>query len=323
LQLVPVRPKGEQVREQILSETTDGSRKGFGIPAPGYRLPQDTAVGVVRLQVSELDRSLDYYGHVLGLRPRVRTADTAALVPGDDTRPLVELHAKPGTRPAPRGGALGLFHFAILLPDRPSLSSFVAHLRDLRVYAGMSDHAVSEAVYLTDPDGLGIEVYADRPRSAWQVEKDRQLVMTTIPLDVRSLAKAAAEREWTGMPRGTVMGHVHLHVGDLRAAEHFYHSALGFDKVVWSYPGALFFSAGGYHHHVATNTWSSGAPATEHHARLLSWDLVLPREQDVADAARSLDGAGYAVRHEPGVLTTADPWGTRLHVRAVTPISFL
>jgi catechol 2,3-dioxygenase len=313
----------EDVREEILPEVADVAPKAFGISAPEYRLPADTHLGVVRLQVADLERSLDYYGQVLGLHAATRTADSAALAPRDDTRVLVELHARAGARSVPRGGALGLFHFAILLPDRSSLGSFIAHLRDLRVYAGMSDHAVSEAVYLTDPDGLGIEVYADRPRASWGVDHERQLEMTTMPLDVRSLLKVAGDRVWTGMPHGTVVGHVHLHVGDLGGAERFYHAALGFDKVVWSYPGALFFSAGGYHHHLGTNTWSAGARASEEQARLLSWDLVLPRAEDVDAAARSLSAAGYPVEHEPGALTASDPWGTQLHVRAVTPISFL
>ena len=117
--------------------------------------------------------------------------------------------------------------------------------------------------------------------------------MTTDRLDIRSLLAAAGERSWTGMPSGTTMGHVHLHVGDLERAEAFYHRALGFDKMVWSYPGALFLSAGGYHHHLGNNTWSSGPPASPGDARLLQWTIVLPAATDIADAARSLQAAGH------------------------------
>ena len=152
---------------------------------------------------------------------------------------------------------------------------FAAHLLRLGLRPGMADHAVSEALYLSDPDGLGIEVYADRPRASWTYRGD-ELVMTTEPLDIAGLMAANQGGEWGGAPEGTSMGHVHLHVGDLARAEAFYHSALGFDKRVWSYPGALFLSAGGYHHHVGTNIWSSGPSARADEARLLEWELVVP-----------------------------------------------
>ena len=282
-------------------------------PPGHHRLPDATHPGVVRLQVSDLERSLDYYRDVLGMRT-LDARHPATLAAHGDDRPLLELHERPGARPVPRGGALGLFHFAILLPDRAWLARFVTHLRELRVYAGMSDHAVSEAVYLTDPDGLGIEVYADRPRTTWQSDAEGQLFMTTIPLDVRSLLKAAGDEPWTGMPAGTVMGHIHLHVGSLEEADAFYHAALGLDRTVWNYPGALFLSAGGYHHHLGTNTWSSGPPAADDEARLLSWDLVVPRAEDVDAAAGSLTARGYLVDRDGTVAVAADPWGTRLRI---------
>jgi catechol 2,3-dioxygenase len=138
--------------------------------------------------------------------------------------------------------------------------------------------------------------------------------MTTDRLDIRSLLAAGGERAWTGMPSGTTMGHVHLHVGDLDGAEAFYHRALGFDKVVWSYPGALFLSAGGYHHHLGNNTWSSGPSASDGDARLLEWTIVLPDASDVADVARSLRAAGYEAQEAEGEVVAADPWGTGLRL---------
>ena len=288
----------------------------YGIRPAGYRLPDRTHVGTVRLQVADLERSRDYYQQVLGLRVLSRVPRHAALGAAGDTRSLVELFEQPGVQPVPRGGLLGLYHFAVLLPDRAALGRFVAHLSALGVHAGSADHAVSEAIYLTDPDGLGIEVYSDRPRASWRSDSTRQLFMTTAALDVRGLVAAAGGEAWTGMPPGTTMGHVHLHVGDLGAAEAFYHRALGFDKVVWTYPGALFLSAGGYHHHLGTNTWSAGPPAGDRYARLLSWDLVVPRRIDAETAARSLADAGHTPAATQDAFTVADGWGTLLRIVA-------
>jgi catechol 2,3-dioxygenase len=285
----------------------------YGIRPPGYRLPDAAHPGQVRLQVSHLARSIEYYEDVLGLTVVSSDAESAALAAAGEDRPLIRLHERKGARPVPRRGALGLYHYAILLPDRIALGQFLAHLARLDIRAGSADHAVSEAVYLSDPDGLGIEVYADRPRSVWRVDRN-QLHMTTEPLDVRSLVAIAGERPWSGLPAGTVMGHVHLHVGDLDEAGAFYHRALGFDKTVWNYPGALFMSAGGYHHHLGTNTWSPGAPAADGEARLLSWDLVLPTREDVADAGLSLIDGGYTVEDDEAGASVRDPWGTRLRI---------
>jgi catechol 2,3-dioxygenase len=277
-------------------------------------LPDETGVGVVRLQVGELDRSLEYYTRVLGFSVMTRDEQRAALSPHGETRALVQLEEKRGVQPVPRGGLLGLYHFAILVPDRAALGRFVAHLARLGMHAGSADHAVSEAIYLSDPDGLGIEVYADRPRTAWRSDSTRQLFMTTAPLDVSGVVAAAAGVPWTGMPPGTTIGHVHLHVGDLGAAEAFYHRGLGFDKIVWNFPGALFLSAGGYHHHLGANTWSAGPPADDRHARLLSWDLVVPSRVDAEAAAESLATAGHVPTIEAEAWAVGDPWGTPLRI---------
>lgn len=292
----------------------------YGIEPPGYRLPDATRLGRVRLQVADLARSLPYYERVLGLRLISRDtpggAGSVSLGAEGGSDVIVELHERPGATPVPHNGRLGLYHFAILLPDRAALGSFVAHLAAIGVRAGMSDHLVSEAVYLTDPDGLGIEVYADRPRSEWRHE-GRQLLMTTEPLDVDSVIAAGAQAAWTGMPAGTRLGHVHLFVSDLAAGERFYHAGLGFDKVVWSYPGALFLSAGGYHHHLGTNTWARHAsPSTDRDARLLDWEIVLPAAADVVAAAASMTGAGAAAEWDEAGAAVRDPWGTRVRLIA-------
>ena len=296
-----------------MSNKTDAPSLPYGVAPPEFRLPDTTHVGAVHLQVSDLQQSLAYYQQVLGLHAYNATTDGAWLGAHGDERPLVTLHTRSGVRQA-RRGSFGLFHFAILLPERAALGRFAAHVSALGVPVAMADHLVSEALYLTDPDGLGIEVYADRPRSAWQYH-DRELAMTTDALDIPSVIAAGGGKKWDGAPPGTTMGHVHLHVGTLEGADAFYHRALGFDKTVWSYPGALFLSAGGYHHHLGTNIWSPGPAPSADRARLLEWDLLVPSTDDVADVKRSLQGAAYTVEETGDGVTAADPWGTRLRIK--------
>ena len=299
---------------ETTGRSTDADSASVGIAAPRYRLPAATRLGHVRLQVADLERSLAYYERVLGFRVLSRRGDDVTLGAFGDDTPLVELHERRGAASAPLQGRLGLYHFAILLPDRAALGRFVAHLGGIGARAGASDHLVSEAIYLRDPDGLGIEVYADRPRESWRTV-DRQIQMDTAPLDLDAVVQAAGGVSWSGMPTGTRVGHVHLHVGDLEQAADFYHAALGLDKVVWSYPSALFLSAGGYHHHLGVNTWAgAGAPRPgENDARLLEWRLETPSAED---AVASLAAAGYPARPTDDGWVVTDPWGTDLRVIA-------
>ena len=292
---------------------TETKPRAFGVAPPSFRLPDATALGPVHLLVSDLERSLEYYQRVLGFRAEHRGDDRVVLTAHGDPQPLVTLRTRPGVTRA-RRGAFGLYHFAILLPDRPALGRFAAHLAAQNIRVGMADHLVSEALYLSDPDELGIEVYADRPRETWEY-RDRELAMTTDPLDINDVFAAGRGTPWNGLPKDTTIGHVHLHVGDLRGAEAFYHRALGFDKTVWSYPGALFLSAGGYHHHLGTNVWSPGPVPSNDQARLLEWELALPSSDDVVRAVRSVRDAGYAVDDAEDDVRLTDPWGTavRLH----------
>ena len=289
--------------------------RAYGVVPSGFRLPEATHVGAVRLQVADLPRSLDYYQQVLGFSVLDRSSDAATLGAQGSERPLVRLHEKSGVRPVPRGGAFGLYHFAVLLPDRAALGRFAAHLSRLNIRAGTADHVVSESFYLTDPDGLGIEVYADRPRAMWPL-RGREISMAVDPLDVAGLIAAAGPVAWDSAPAGTTIGHMHLHVGDLERSEAFYHSALGFDKMMWSFPGALFLAAGGYHHHLGTNTWSAGPSAKDDHARLLEWDLAVPDIDAAAAVAASVTRAGYRVDRADAGWTVSDPWGTRLQIVA-------
>lgn len=299
-----------------MSSYTSRSLPPYGIPAPGFRLPDETHIGRVRLQVADLERSIGYYTQLLGLRVGERTDTAVVLHPQGEERPLVELREQRGIAPAPRRGAFGLYHFAILLPDRGALGQFVTHLVQLWIRFGAADHLVSEALYLTDPDGLGIEVYSDRPRETWQTN-GRELAMATETLDLGSLVDEAGDTMWTGAPAGTTIGHMHLHVGDLERSDAFYHRALGFDKTVWGYPGASFLSAGGYHHHLGTNTWSPGPSAREDQARLVEWELRLPSREAADAAAASLRQAGHEPEPVDSGWVAADPWGSRLRLSGV------
>lgn len=278
------------------------------------RLPEQAHIGTVHVQISDLERSVEYYQGVLGLDVLERGAGLASLgVKG--AAPLAYLIEKAGAQPVPRRGRFGLYHFAILLPDRIALGRFAAHLLRRGLRPGMADHGVSEALYLNDPDGLGIEVYADRPPASWTY-RGEELLMTTEPLDLAGLLNAGEGADWGGAPEGTAIGHVHLHVGDLAGADAFYHHALGFDKTVSSYPGALFFSAGGYHHHLGTNIWSPGPSARDDEAKLLEWQLMVPERRQITDVAQRLRAGGYVAEDAPGGVRTSDPWGTQVYVRS-------
>lgn len=279
----------------------------------GSRLPEEAHAGAVHLQVSDLHRSLDYYQRVLGLHVLERGADRASLgVVG--AVPLVHVVERKGVSPVPARGRFGLYHFAVLLPERVALGRCAAHLFRLGLRPGMADHAVSEALYLHDPDGLGIEIYVDRPRSAWTY-RNGEVVMTTDPLDIADLLAVGQDGAWTGAPEGTTIGHVHLHVGELSSAERFYRRALGFDIAVSSYPGALFFSAGGYHHHLATNVWSPGPSANDSEAKLLEWELVVPERRHADAVAERLRAGGHGVDETPDGLRASDAWGIQVLVK--------
>ncbi|MEO5510919.1 MAG: VOC family protein [Longimicrobiales bacterium] len=290
----------------------------FTVSPPGHRLPDAATLGSVRLQISDLNRSIAFYETVLGLRVLERSAHTALLGAQGDSEPLVALHELTGAAAVPRGGRLGLFHFALLLPDRASLGSFLAHVSEMGLHVGAADHLVSEALYLSDPDGLGIEVYADRPRESWRMD-GATLAMGTDPLDMDSLLAAAHDTPWQGAPSGTRIGHVHLRVSDLAQAERFFHNGVGFDRIVLGYPGALFMSAGGYHHHLGTNTWAARAPAAvESDARLLEWTLIVPSSDDVTAVGKSIGDAGFETANSGADVTASDPWGTGLRVTSAT-----
>jgi catechol 2,3-dioxygenase len=252
-------------------------------------------MGAVHLSVAELRRSLEYYRGSIGLEVLSQDADEASL--GVGGRELLHLVEEPGARPA--DGYSGLFHFALLVPERVDLAQWLAHAGRERVQlTGASDHFVSEALYLRDPDHHGIEIYADRPRDVWEGRVDR---MGTLPLDLEDLLRTLPDPQaatFEGLPAGTTIGHVHLRVAGVEETVRFYRDALGFDLMVQLGPQAAFLSAGGYHHHLGANTWESrGAEqAPEGTARLLSFTIVLPDEAAVAAVAAR---AGGTELHDP------------------------
>jgi catechol 2,3-dioxygenase len=278
-------------------------------------LPENLRLGPVRLEIADLARSVSYYTKVIGLRVLQQSATRATLGAHGEEAPLVELNEVPGAKEHPYNRRLGLYHFAILLPTRGDLARFVSHLSHINAYAGQADHFVSEAFYLRDPDGLGIEVYADRPRSEWPVVNGK-LEMGLDPIDMNSLLAAAEGTKWNGTPAGTVIGHVHLHVGDLDEGEKFYHRAVGLDLTA-SLPSALFLSAGGYHHHLGANTWAGTGPTPKQgDARLLEWTMMFPDISSTDAAAKSIGDAGYPVVREGSEYLVTDPWGTGFRIRA-------
>lgn len=244
-----------------------------------------TTLGPVHLTVADLDRSLDYYRGAVGLHVLARNGSRASL--GAGTRELLALSEQPGARPAV--GHTGLYHFALLLARRADLARWLAHAASDRVaLVGLSDHFVSEALYLSDPDGHGIEIYWDRPREVWEGQVAAR--MTTLPLDVNSLLGELQQTpgQFDGLPADTTMGHVHLKVASIAETVVFYRDVLGLSLMAALGSQAAFLSAGGYHHHVGANTWeSAGAqPSPPGSAALVHATIVLP---DAAERERVLE----------------------------------
>jgi catechol 2,3-dioxygenase len=270
-----------------------------------------TTMGPVALTVSDLDRTVDYWTKAIGLDVIERGADQASLGSGD--RVLVSFREVPGAQPAPR--ATGLFHVALLVPEREDLARWLARaIRDRVALAGASDHYVSEALYLRDPDHHGIEIYADRPRERWEGHVDR---MTTDPLDVEGLLgvlddPAAPDTEQ--LPGGTIVGHTHLQVASIPDTLAFYRDLLGFEEMVTFGSQATFLSAGGYHHHVGGNTWNSlgAGPPPEGAAALERATIVLPDAAERDRLVTTVANAGQEPELRADGVQVRDPSGNAL-----------
>jgi catechol 2,3-dioxygenase len=287
---------------------------GAGAPAVAA-IPEQTTVGEVHLTVADADRSAGFYESEIGLR--VRERGDGRLVLGGD-RDLLVLHEVPGATPA--HGFSGLYHFALLLPERADLARWLVHAaRDRVPLTGLSDHFVSEAIYLNDPDGHGIEIYWDRPREVWEGQVEQR--MTTLPLDTDDLLGVLDDPRsatFEGLPGATTMGHVHLRVADIDATVHFYRDLLGMALMAQLGPQAAFLSAGGYHHHLGANVWESrGRPQPPPgRATLELATIVLPDAEARDRLAAHVTAGGHEAREtETGVLLN-DPSGNPVELRA-------
>ncbi len=275
-----------------------------------FRLPDATYIAAARFRVRDMERSLAFYRDILGLKATPISENTIALAAGT-AAPIITLVENKQFVPKPPRST-GLYHVAILTPSRAALGKVLRRLVESNYQlGGASDHLVSEALYLSDPDGNGLEIYRDRPRDEWTYDAG-QLQMATEALNLRALVNDADPTPYTSIPDGTVIGHVHLHVSDLARAEAFYAAVLGLDVVVRGYPGALFFSAGGYHHHLGTNTWAGRTLPPPTAVGLDWWDLVVPGAADVV--IERVQAAGLPISiSSTGAALVADQDGN--HVR--------
>ncbi len=275
-------------------------------------LPADTSLGPVQLRVSDRARTADWYERVVGVLPLVSNEEMGTLgTRGAQT--ILMLREVPGARPMPKRGRVGLYHHALLLPSRAQLGAFLEHLKRIGEPYGASDHWFSEAIYLTDPDGLTLEIYADQPRDTW-VWRDGQVEGGIDPLDEHALLDAI-EEPWSGLPKGTIMGHVHFFTGDLAAAHRFYVEGLGFEIATQRFPGALFVSAGHYHHHVGLNVWAADQPvAGPEDVGIDFWVLRVRAAAERAAARARLEALGVPVVERGDGFEATDPWGIRVVV---------
>jgi catechol 2,3-dioxygenase len=273
-----------------------------------------TYLGPISLKVKDLDRSLTFYKEIIGFQGE-KLSEKKAYLSVDGKTPFLILE-QPDDVTAKQPRTTGLYHFAILLPNRKELGKFLLHLLQKQYpIQGASDHLVSEAIYFADPDGNGIEVYRDRPAEKWSW-KGQQVEMATVPMDAEGVLAEANDEAWMGLPIGTVLGHIHLHVSDLQESEKFYCGALGFDLVSKYGHQAYFLSSNRYHHHIGMNTWNGvGAPAPDENSVGLKWfSIVYPTLAARNNAVENLKNLGAEVSEQDGVVLTKDPSGINIQL---------
>lgn len=273
-----------------------------------------TFVGQVNLKVQNLERSLAFYEEVIGFKVLEQTGQKANLT-ADGKTILLSIEQPIDVLPK-QGRTTGLYHFALLLPERSDLAEIVQHFTEIGLRFGSSDHLVSEALYLSDPDGNGIEIYIDRAPSEWDWENG-EVAMAVDPLNFTELLAAGKQLSWNGLPADTVMGHIHLHVSELIQTEEFYTKGLGFEVVNRYGKQALFISDGKYHHHIGLNTWNGENAPTPlpTSVGLESFTLMLPNDEKRNRIIDQLENIGVSVTKENDSIVVTDPSGNRIHLR--------
>lgn len=277
-----------------------------------FHQPPHIYTGEVHLKVTDLDILTSFYTETIGFRV-LEEGDNRVVLTADGQKPLLVLE-QPEHILLKEQRRTGLYHFALLLPTRADLGKAIKHFTKNEVRLGASDHLVSEALYLSDPDGNGIEIYRDREPETWRWQNDF-VEMSTDPLDARKIVEESGNEEWNGLPEGTIMGHVHLHVANLPETQAFY-EALGF-SIATDYPQALFMSTGNYHHHLGLNTWNgAGAPRpSKDSAGLKAYTLVYPDVATLDAAIRKIERLGATVDLKTGYIETEDPAGNGIILR--------
>lgn len=278
-----------------------------------HKLHPDTRLGTVKLRVSNLERSLAFYREIIGFRLLKQDGRIAELTV-DGANPLLVLEEVPDAVIIPQQSASGLYHYAILLPSRKDLGVTLRKLVESGIRVGQADHLVSEALYLSDPDLNGIEIYRDRPREEWSYNPQGYVNMATESLDWDGLLKEAEGTAWTGLPEGTTIGHVHFHVGDMLKAKRFYSETLGFDvEADWLRMGALFLGAGRYHHHIGLNLWAgNGAPNVPPNGTGIDYfTIVLPDKDELEKVSASAEASGFQVESDGDIRWITDPFAIK------------
>jgi catechol 2,3-dioxygenase len=279
-----------------------------------HSIHPDTDLGEVKLKVKNLERSAQFYKDVVGLKVLKQDGDTVYFT-ADGQKVLLVLEAHPDSVILPQRTTTGLYHFAILVPDRKQLGLALRNLIQAQIHIGQADHLVSEALYISDPEGNGIEIYRDRPRDTWERDAQGNYKMATDPIEWESLLQEAGDEPWSGLHPETIIGHVHLHVADLKSSNEFYTRLLGFD-IVGNYAGfsALFVSAGGYHHHLGLNIWAgAGAPNPPSNAAGLDYyTIMFPNRAERDLVVKRLADAGVSTYEQDTALFVNDPSNNRI-----------
>ncbi len=283
-------------------------------------IPNNAKIQSIDLRIRDLNSSLSFYSELLGFK-EIERSNGVSLLSADGNYPYLIRLVQDKTAPVRFKGTTGLYHIAILLPNRKELARVFLRLFNQNVkFQGFSDHLVSEAIYLSDPDGNGIELYTDKPRESW-VWKNREVMMDSLPLDLSLITNELDDREvWNGIHPETILGHIHLNVSDLRKAEEFYNEVLRMNISNYSYPGARFFAAGDYHHHIGTNTWQTNKKLSrnENSLGMISFTINIVEKEFLNQIAEKADESeNEIIKQGDNVISVKDMDGNVVNINAV------